>query len=95
MNMTPLKIVSIAKTCEASPAQWEGVDENSRPVYIRYRWGYLEVCLGAISGDSDSAVFGEEIFGKQIGGKYDSRLSYEQLKVATKGMVELPLKEEI
>jgi hypothetical protein len=89
-----LKIIRITKTCIASPTQWEGVDAEQRHIYIRYRHGFLGVYLGSVNGDADSAVFGEEVFGQQIGKKYDGVLEYEQLKKATKSIIEFPEIEE-
>jgi hypothetical protein len=50
----------------------------------------LGIYLGPVNGDADSAVFGEEIFGKQIGEKYDGVLEYEQLKKVTESLIEFP-----
>jgi hypothetical protein len=90
VSVETLRVIEIAKTCEASPSQWEGRDVESRPVYIRYRHGYLEIYVGPVNGEIDSAVFGNEIFGKQIGERYDGRLSYEQLRNLTKSIIEFP-----
>ncbi len=78
--MLVLKIKKITKTCIASPAQWEGIDVDNRPAYIRYRHGFLGIYVGPVNGDADSAVFGDEIFSRQIGRKYDGVLEYKQLK---------------
>jgi hypothetical protein len=38
-----MKLRSLIQTCEAFPSQWDGVLEDGRAVYIRYRWGLLTV----------------------------------------------------
>lgn len=43
-----LHIASLKRTCIACPSQWEGVLEDGRPIYIRFRWGELSVRLGEI-----------------------------------------------
>jgi hypothetical protein len=62
----------VRQTCTASPAQWEGVDQEGNAILARYRWGYLSV------EKND-----EEILGKQLGGSLDGRLTYNELKEAT------------
>lgn len=42
-HSAPPKVVSLTKTCGGCPAQWEGLTEDGRAVYVRYRWGILSV----------------------------------------------------
>lgn len=35
---------SLIQTCNAWPSQWDGVLENGREVYIRYRNNHFGVC---------------------------------------------------
>jgi hypothetical protein len=72
-------VSEVRQTCTASPAQWEGVDQEGNEIYARYRWGYLSV------EKND-----EEIFGKQLGHHLDGRLTYDQLKEATEGSMTWP-----
>lgn len=37
------RLKSLVKTCEACPAQWDGVTEDGRKVYIQYRYDHLTV----------------------------------------------------
>jgi hypothetical protein len=46
IRATPPKIVSLTKTCDAAPAQWQGKLANGHDIYIRYRYGYLSVRMG-------------------------------------------------
>lgn len=87
------KVVEIKNTCDACPAQWEGIDAEGRPVYVRYRWGYLAISLGEKFGDIVSAINGEEIFGTQLGHGLHGEMSYDQLRAATKGIIEFPPQE--
>ena len=41
-----IKVPDLRKTCESCPAQWEGVTEDRKYVYIRYRHGFLSVEVG-------------------------------------------------
>lgn len=34
------------RTCEAFPSQWEGMLDNGKSIYIKYRHGKLKVGLG-------------------------------------------------
>jgi len=64
-------IYKIKQTCLACPSQWEGYFADLRPFYVRYRWGYLSICIGKKGGGIDSAIGGREIYGKKIGDEYD------------------------
>jgi hypothetical protein len=86
-----LRVVEIKKTCDACPAQWEGRDAEGRPVYVRYRWGYLWVGAGEKGEDIGGAIDGREVFGKQLGDGLDGVLPYDKLKAATAGIIEFPL----
>jgi len=48
-----MKLKSLIQTCRAAPSQWEGQLEDGRVVYIRYRWGSLQVGIGE---DLDEAI---------------------------------------
>ena len=85
-----MRVKEIERTCIACPSQWEGKTDDDRPIYIRYRWGYLSVCLGPSGGDIWSAVGGEEIYGKQLGDDLDGFLTYQRLREVLSGVVELP-----
>lgn len=76
-----IKIVKLEKSCPACPAQWEGKDAQGNPILIRYRWGCLTVRKGPDGGG---------IFRKQLGGDWDGCLSLDELKKATKGILEFP-----
>lgn len=91
--MERIKVVEIRRTCFACPSQWEGWTEDGRPVYIRYRWGRLSVCIGPAGGDIWSAVDGEEILGLQYGPPIDGCLTYTELKQLTQDVLELPEEE--
>lgn len=32
-----IRVVSLTQTCEACPAQWDGMTDDGREVYVRYR----------------------------------------------------------
>lgn len=86
----PVKVAWFEQTCDFCPAQWEGVTDDKRPVYVRYRWGSLAVSVGPPGGGIESAVRGEIIHSAQIGGFYDGDLKFEHLEFYTKGIVEWP-----
>lgn len=81
--MREIKLSELRRTCIACPSQWEGRTVNDEPVYIRYRWGYLSVRIGEKGGDIESAVRGETIYGKQLGGNLDGSLTEAQMLSAT------------
>lgn len=84
----PLRVASIVKTCEACPAQWEGHTIDLRPVYVRFRWGYLSVRIARLH--EHDAVGGREVFGKQIGGGLAGSMTGAELAEHTAGVIEWP-----
>jgi hypothetical protein len=57
-----VRITALRQTGIYCPALWEGVTDESRPVYIRYKDYGLSVRLGCVGGDLDSAVFARPWF---------------------------------
>jgi hypothetical protein len=91
-KMGRLKIENLKKTCHACPAQWEGFLNDGRAIYIRYRWGYLSVCISPkVTGDISDAVNGYEIFHKQFGGEYHAELEESELQEITEEVLEFPI----
>ncbi len=81
-----IRVVSLQRTCQACPSQWEGRTDDGRWVYVRYRWGHLQVGIGptledAVDNDSISLDLGDEL---------DGVLSYDELRAATVECVEWP-----
>jgi hypothetical protein len=88
------KVQEIRKTCESSPAQWEGKTSDGKMIYVRYRWGELTIEISPeLTTHIYDAIDGVEIFNKQIGDGYDGFLTYEQLKNVTAGIIEFPISE--
>jgi len=74
------KVKSLTQTCSACPSQWEGTLADGRMIYIRYRWGYLSVCVSPNpTCDVYDAVRGEEVFGDGMGGNLDGCLGEEEM----------------
>ena len=49
-------VTEIVQTCGACPSQWEGKTADGRHVYVRYRYGFLQVGIGATLDETVSAV---------------------------------------
>ena len=70
-------VVEIERTCTACPAQWEGKTRDNRPVYIRYRYGYLSVQIGKPGEELMASLRRQmedgtpDFFGEQIGEDLD------------------------
>lgn len=52
------RVVTLAKTCGAFPAQWDGELDDGRVVYVRYRHGWLSIGAGATEDEAVDASFG-------------------------------------
>jgi hypothetical protein len=74
-----MKIKNLIQTCRVSPSQWEASTTDNRPIYIRYRWGYLSINVGPIDGSIDDAIMGEEVYGAQLGGELDGEIDWEKV----------------
>ena len=73
-------------TCIACPSQWEGVTNDGKWVYARYRWGVLYVQVG-----TDRADFrGEIVFQGTFGNSLDGYMKYSRLKELTKEVITWP-----
>jgi hypothetical protein len=46
-----MKLTSIEQTCLACPSQWEGKLKSGRMIYVRYRWGTLNICVSKFPTD--------------------------------------------
>jgi hypothetical protein len=68
-----IKIKNLKQTCYACPSQWEAETVDSKPVYIRYRWGYLSFRIGQTGQELVSEY--EEVFGIQFGDGLDGFLT--------------------
>lgn len=81
-----IKVTEIRKTCQACPAQWEGKAVTGY-IYARFRWGHFEVRLG---GTTDDAIDGDLIFEWDDVSRLNGFMEYEQFKVITAGVLDLP-----
>lgn len=79
VSRKPIVVDDIEMTCEACPSQWEGRTRDGRFVYVRYRWGGLQVGFGATL---DDAIADETIY-REIGDDMHGVLSYDELRAAT------------
>lgn len=75
-----MEINKLKCTCSACPSQWEFYTFENRPVYVRYRWGYLSICLGNPNKDIWDAVDGVEIYGQQLGDGFDGVISWDEVE---------------
>lgn len=91
MNHMPLSVQHLTQTCDASPAQWEGTLADGRDLYIRYRWGQLEVRISKSPGADVHE--GLCILERQIGHRYDGRITYGEMRRRVSDVLDLPAKE--
>lgn len=76
-----IEINELVQTCMACPSQWEFYTFDNRPVYVRYRWGFLSVSVGKKYGTfTDAIMDGAIIIGKEIGNSMDGYIKWEQVK---------------
>ncbi len=81
-------VETLIRTCNRSPSQWEGKTADGRFLYVRYRWGLLEIGMGFTIDDAIDKS--GNVFRKQLGGKLDGSMEFEELRQATTGLVAWP-----
>lgn len=67
----------IKQTCKNSPSQWDGELNDGREIYIRYRWGTIEVYVANMIGQK--ALDGDCILDKPIGDEYDGKIKFDAI----------------
>lgn len=87
MTTLPVRVHELRMTCPACPAQWEGRTDDGRYVYVRYRWGWLQIGVGDTFHE---AVCDEVTLCEELGDDMDGSLSYSELIAATRGRVHWP-----
>lgn len=58
--MNTLRVVDLEETSPSCPTQWEGVTDDGRHLYFRYRWGRWSLGVGATK---DEALFANTLSG--------------------------------
>ncbi len=79
-----IEVKHLTMTSDACPTQWEGLVGEEGSIYIRYRWGELEVHVSETS--RDPIRDGARVFDQPIGGKYDGRMSTDEMKALLAGV---------
>lgn len=78
-----INVVSVIKTCESVPAQWEGRTDDDCAVYVRYRYGWLTIGVSEPGGSIDDAIDAPDAFASHCGAEFDGQMSAEELMQAT------------
>ena len=81
--MTLPLVTELEQTCEISPSQWEGKAEDGQFVYIRYRWGWLEI---GVDKTMNQAVVNRERVA-QLGDKWDGYITQSEMMKAAGGFL--------
>ena len=81
-----ITVIELARTCFACPSQWEGTTDRGKYIYIRYRWGYLEVELAE---NENAWRFGhyQSIYDMQVGDDLDGSMGNRVLIELLDGIV--------
>jgi hypothetical protein len=85
--LVKIVVKHIEKTCNACPSQWEGRAVDNRPIYIRYRWGWLSVHLGRIGHSINDAVRSRPWYDTRLGDSLDGFLDEADLEAELRGLM--------
>ncbi len=84
-----IRVVKFKQTCSACPSQWEGVTDDDRGVYARFRHGHLTVQVAPVGGGTwAAATDGETVIDRTLSDGLDGVLDLEGLRKACAGKVE-------
>jgi hypothetical protein len=85
-----VRVVSIWQTCNSSPSQWQGSTSLGRSVYVRYRWGHLQIGVGRTFKLAVRNSSSEPLLLKKVGGPWDGLLTYQRLRRFGRGKIAWP-----
>ena len=74
-----VEVAELKLTCGAAPSQWEGRLVDGRPIYIRYRWGTLQIHFGPIGGTVEDALNAKPWFEDDVGEKLGAVISLSEV----------------
>ncbi|MBI5940833.1 MAG: hypothetical protein HY859_10450 [Caulobacterales bacterium] len=74
-----VEVAELKLTCSAAPSQWEGRLVDGRPIYIRYRWGTLQIHFGPIGGTVDQALDAKPWFEDDVGDNMGAVISLPEV----------------
>tara|TARA_Y100000310_G_C20631056_1_gene788657 strand:+ start:13 stop:264 length:252 start_codon:yes stop_codon:yes gene_type:complete len=75
-----MKVKHLQQTCICCPSQWEFTTTGNVPVYVRYRWGCLNVRIGEKNGGIWSAIQGKQIYKKRLGDTSDGYIDWSTVE---------------
>jgi hypothetical protein len=81
-------VTTLFRTGDISPSQWEAETSDGRFLYVRYRWGRLEIGIG--HSVADAVEHSGNLLDKELGGQLDGGMEIEELRQATTGLIEWP-----
>lgn len=80
-----MKVENLVQTCWACPSQWEFTTDEDRPVYVRFRHGWLSIRVGE-PGRSDG-VIGREILGIDLSSQgLDGVIAWDEVEPRIKNI---------
>lgn len=96
METVKVIVTKVVQTCHACPAQWNAETSTGDHLYVRYRWGWLQIGAGptheaAVTAAMEMGGPGVTLVSRQLNAdQYDGYLSYGRLKDATHDLIAWP-----
>lgn len=81
------KVKYCERTCDLCPSQWNIFTEDDKYIYVRYRWGNLQVDVANSVEDWEKDNY-EPILEQQIGDEYDGHMTIDELKNITENIID-------
>lgn len=93
-----VKVVAVVQTCGMCPSQWEGIADDGREVYARYRHGRLYVGIGATLDDAVMAGVcgrGEMLYEGDHGDEWGGYMTFDEMARHTAHVLDWPVGSEV
>lgn len=90
------RVTQLTRTGESSPAQWEGITEDGRGIYVRYGGGELSIYLGDPEDGPELAEANGRLILLKVVDLDDfnaGTMTLAELKSHTAGFIDWPAKE--
>lgn len=91
------RIVTLIKTCNAVPAQWEGRTDTGADAYLRYRGGHFSVRIGPniLAVDATPQAWDDAlVYEAELGGMFDGSMDDDELRAALPPWITIDLTPE-
>jgi hypothetical protein len=82
-----ITVIEVAQISHACPTEWEGITDDGRHIYVRYRFSNFSV---QIADTRRKASKGYELFRAKIGEEMSGTMGFDQMRDVTARIIQWP-----